>query len=257
MEKLGRNTPTGLSANALRAWGMLFLAAGIISRGILQSRLLGLGGLTAQQLLEVMANSQSMAVATAALVLQALETCAIPIFAFLLVEGFVHTGDWKKYLLRVAGVAVLCELPYNLAMSGSLLDTASRNPAIGLVIAMVLLYFYQRFEERSLQNTLIKVCVLIAAVLWAEMLSIDHGTPLMLMVTTLWTLRKKPQLRSLVGAVVAMACSIVSPFYLVSAMAFLPVHLYNGEQGSDNRVINYFAYPAILLVIGLAALFAF
>lgn len=257
MEKLGRNTPTGLSANALRAWGMLFLAAGIISRGILQSRLLGLGGLTAQQLLEVMANSQSMALATAALVLQALETCAIPIFAFLLVEGFVHTGDWKKYLLRVAGAAVLCELPYNLAMSGSLLDTASRNPAIGLVIAMVLLYFYRRFAERSLQNTLIRVCVLIAAVLWAEMLSIDHGTPLMLMVTTLWALRKKPQLRSLVSAVVAMACSIVSPFYLVSAMAFLPVHLYNGEQGSDNRVINYFAYPAILLVIGLAALFAF
>jgi len=38
-----------------------------------------------------------------------------------------------------------------------------------------------------------------------------------------------------------------------SPMGFLPVHLHNGEQGGENRLVNYLSYPAVLLVIGLIA----
>ena len=256
MERLGETKSSGLSAAALRTWGMLFLAGGIAGCSILQNRLLGIAGLTGEQLLETMSSSQqSMAIATAALVLQAVETCAVPIFTFLLVEGFTRTSHWMKYLLRVLGTAVLSEIPYNLAMSGSVLNLSSRNPAFGLVIGMVLLYFCRRYEEKSLKNTLVKICVVIAAVLWAEMLKIDHGTPFVLMTGVFWYLRKKPQIRILAGAVAVMACSVISPFYLASSLGMLPVYLYNGEQGADNRLVNYLAYPVILLAIGLAAMF--
>lgn len=256
MERLGDTRPRGLHAGSLRTWGMLFLAAGIISRGILQNRILGIGGMTAEQLLEVISGS-SMAVATAALVLQAMETCAVPIFVFLLVEGFTHTKDWKRYLLRVAGTAALSEIPYNLAISGSVLDLSSRNPAIGLVLGLMLMYFWQRYGARSMGNTLVKICVTAAAVVWVGMLRIDQGVPVVAMVGILWMLRGKPQLRVLAGSVAAMACSVISPFYLVSAMGFLPVHLYNGEPGEGSRAVNYLAYPAVLLALGLIGIFVF
>ena len=258
MERLDKPKSNGLHAGSLRTWGMLFAAAGILGKSLLQNRLLGLGTLSSQQLLDALSGSQqTMIIATAALVLQAIETCAVPIFAFLLVEGFTHTRDWKKYLLRVAGVAILSEIPFDLAMSGKVLHMGSQNPVLSLVVGLVLLYFFRRYAERSLQNILIKVLVLIAAVLWTVMLNIEHGVTLVLMIGVLWSLRKKPQLRTLAGSVTAVVFTILSPFYLASPMSFLTIHAYNGEQGSANRLVNYLFYPAILLIIGLAAIFAF
>ena len=42
-------------------------------------------------------------------------------------------------------------------------------------------------------------------------------------------------------------------FYMASPMGFLAVHLYNGEKGEQNRLVNYLTYPALLLLTWLAA----
>lgn len=254
MERLKKSGSSGLTSNAVRTWGMLFLVAGIAGRSIIQNRLLGLGQMSSQELLDALSASQTaMILATAALVLQAIETCAVPIFSFLLVEGFLHTRDWKKYLLRLAGIALLSELPYNLAMSGSFWDTGSRNPVFALVVGLALMFFFRYYEAKALKNTLIKLFVLIAGVLWTVMLSVDHGVTLVLLIAILWALRSRPQLRNLTGAVASVAFSILSPFYVASPMGFLPVHLHNGEPGGENRLFNYLSYPVILLAIGLIA----
>lgn len=44
---------------------------------------------------------------------------AFIIFAFLLVEGTQHTGNFEKYLLRLLLWAFLSEIPYDFARSGS------------------------------------------------------------------------------------------------------------------------------------------
>lgn len=254
MSILRRNRGRSITAAALRVWGMLFVAAGIVSRCVLQNTILDLDNASATQILALLnESSANMALATAALVLQAAETCAVPIFALLLTEGFSHTKDWKKYLLRVAAVAVVSEIPYDLATNGKILVMDTQNPCMGLVLGMVVLYLYSHFSQPTTVHRLLKVFVLVAAILWAEMLNIQHGTPLVVMTTLFWLMRNRAELRGLIGAAVALVCTVVSPFYLASSMGCLPVHLYNGEQGESNRIINYLAYPFLLLIALLAA----
>lgn len=253
MERLADNKPSGIHRQTLRIWGFVFLTLGILGRGVLQNRYLQLETVTAQELLAIMsASGTAMAVATASLVMQAIETCAVPVFAFLLVEGFTHSTSRKKYFLRVLGLAVVSEIPYNLAISGKLLDTGSRNPVFALALCLILMYFWNRFDRKDFPGRLLRFFVTAAAVFWAGMLKLDQGVPLVVITGLLWALRGKPQLRTLVGSVGAMACSIFSPFYMASAMGFLPIHLYNGEPGEGNKPVYYAAYPALLLIVALA-----
>ena len=254
MERLGNTRPSGLHAGNLRAWGMLFAVAGIVGRSILQNQMLGVGVLSAEKLVQMMQSSQeAFIIATIALILQAVETVAVPIFVFLLVEGFCHTSNWKKYMLRVAAMAVLTEIPYDIAMNGKILEFGAQNPVLGLVLCMVLLYLYRRFAGKKL------ICVImtLAGFLWGIMLKIDHSVPMMLMLCIIYLFRNKRMYMGFSGVAMAAACMVVSPFYLAAAMGFLAIHFYNGEPGEGNRVVNYLFYPVCLLVIGLAAMYAF
>ena len=233
---------------------MLFAIAGIVSRCILQNKMLGVGLRSMQELMDMMQSSDTaMIIATIALVLQAVETVAVPIFVFLLFEGFQHTSDWKKYMARVAGLAVLTEIPFDFAMNGKILETTSQNPVFGLLLCMVLMYLWKRFTGKKL------ICFAMAllGVLWAIMLKIDHGVAMVLMICIIYLFRNKRMFMSFSGVAVAAMCTAISPFYLVAPMGFLAIHFYNGEKGNSSRLVNYLFYPVALLAIGLVAKFAF
>lgn len=253
MERLSSNRrPSGITISGLRTWAVLFLVAGVAGRGILQTHVLGLGTMNTQQMLEAMqTSSHVMTSVTISLVLQALEACAVPIFALLLVNGMEHTSDFKAYFLRVLGTAVLSELPYNLAIGGRLVDLSSRNPVFSVVLCMILFAFFRRFSAPGVKNGLIKVLLTAAALVWAQMLDIAFGAPMVVLVCVLWIFRKKPLYRNFAGASAAILCSLFSPFFMVSPMAFLAIHMCNGEKSEENRMVNYLAYPAILLLVGI------
>ena len=256
MERLDRRTKTGFGSNILRTWGMIFVACGLIGRCVIQNQLLNMTQTTNQQLLEAMQNSEKvMILATIAIALQAVETCAAPVFCFLLTEGFQKTKDLKRYFLRLLGVAFLSEIGYNFAFSGKLLDMSSRNPVFSMVLCLMVLYFYRRYQGKGLGDFAIKAAVTVAAVLWAGMLRIDSGVPCLILTIVLWACRKNPIYRTFAGCVAAVVCSALSPFYLASPMGFMAVHGYNGEKGADNQIINYLAYPALLFLAGASANF--
>jgi hypothetical protein len=253
MRRLGRPERKGLGKNQLLLWGFLFLLAGIFSRSILQNQVLQMNTLTGQQLLEVMSESKAaMAAATAALVLQALETCAVPIFAFLLADAFANAKSRKMLALFLLITALCSEIPYNLAMSGKFLNMSSRNPAVAMVLGVAVLYFFHRYQENSFSNVLVKLIIGVAAVLWAVLLKVEHGEALLVMIMAMWAFRNKSSLRALFCAVAVAACTLVSPFYIVSAMGILPVHLYREEENrEENPVAIYATYPVLLLAVGV------
>ena len=255
MLRLSRNhTPRGMSAAVLRTWGYICLLLGVAAKGLIQNGMLGLGNMTSQQLLEVMNQSDSaMALVSISLVLQALEACAVPIFAFLLVEGFQKTSSYKNYLLRVLLVAVVSEIPYNLAFSSHFFVMDSRNPAFGLVLGLLMLYFYRYCSARSFKNTLIKAFVTLSAILWCEMLRIEHGSFTILMTAVLWLMRSRVNFRTFAACGAAALANIISLYYFAAPFSCLLLHFYNDEKGESNRTFNLICYPLMLLVAGIAA----
>ena len=258
MERLRSEQPKGLRRSGLRKWGMLFVILGIFGRSVLQNRCLGIAQITGEQLLAVMdAAPGAMAVATVALVMQFVETCAAPIFCLLLADGFAHTSDAGKYITRVLAVAVISEIPYNFAVTGNLLDMGSRNPVFGMVISIVLLYLYDRFRGKKAGSLLVNVGVTLAALIWCRMLSIEFGACCVILTAVFWAFRNKPNLRNLMGGAAAMLCSLFSLFFMASPMGMLVIHFYNGEKDEENRMISYLFYPVSLIVIGIAGALAF
>lgn len=243
---------SGLTAQSLRTWGMLALAVGALGRAVIQNGVLGVNGSTAQQLLAAMEQSSTyMGAVTLALVLCAIEACAVPIFAFLLVEGFRRTTDFKKYLLRLVLVAVVSEIPFDLINTGKWFSLNTQNPVFALVFSAVLLFFNKRYSDKRITNTLLKLVLVVAAVVWMQMLNVADGACIVIIVSVLWLLRDKKLLRTFGGCAAAAACTIMSPFFLAAPVAFLAIHFYNGEKGEGNRIVNYTAYPVILTVFAV------
>lgn len=259
MERLSNtNRTSGFTCRGLRTWGLLLTLAGIISRGLLQNRMLGMGTVSNQQLLEIFESSgNAMAIATAALVFQLLETCAVPIFAWLLVKGVQHTSNLKNYALRIAVLAVCSELPYNLAIGGQLTGYSAQNPVYGLLLALIMLIFFQQYNGKQPKAVFIKIVVFLAAMVWTSMFRIDNGGAIVMITAALWFTRSKPTMQSLFGAAASMLCSLSNIFFMASPMVFLAIHFCNGEKGEQNRLVNYLAYPALLLAVGLCSMFLF
>ncbi len=245
---------TGLSTQALRVWALIFTVAGILGRGLLQNGILQVNVLNGEELVALLNGSRSsMILATIAIVLQAVETCAVPIFVFLMVEGLKHTASAQKYFLRVLAVALISELPYNLAMSGKWMDMQTRNPVFGLLISLAALYFFRRYSKKTPGDYLIRLFVVLAAVLWIGFLGIEYGLPTLVLSLVLWAVRNQPKYRILVGALAAVVCCLFSLFFMAAAMSFLILHFYEGEKGSGYRIANYGIYPVLLLLVGLIA----
>ena len=248
-ERLNQRRSSGLSGRMLKIWGLAFLAVGAAGQAILQNKFLGIGSLTTAQLLESMQQNQTvMLYATLALVLQTAQTCAVPIFAFLLVERFRTLEKPFVYIGWLLGAAAVSEVPYNMVMGGKLLQTGGLNPLFTMALCAVMLWFYRMFPGQTVKDKGIKVIVTASAVLWTLMMGMEFGPCAVLLTAIIWSLGHKPLVRNLVGAVAAILSSIVSPFFVASPMGFLAVHMYNGEL-EEHKFINYLAYPAILLVI--------
>lgn len=70
---------------------------------------------------------------------------AFPLFAFLLVEGFFHTRDRRRYGRRLLLAAVVSEIPYDLAFSGRWIDAQHQNVCLTFFLALVAMELLERY----------------------------------------------------------------------------------------------------------------
>jgi len=194
---------------------------------------------------------------------------AFPIFAFLVFEGFMHTSDYKRYLIRVGICALVAEIPFNLIVSNSApvygyTDvTASvfypqhQNTVFTLLLALFMLYGMKRFETEDLLNPKAAfkqwmgqlLCVVVTCIA-SVFLRTDYSYIGILFIAMLYFFRTNKKLQILFGCIVFLSTNIAS------LLAFVPIAMYNGHiiRSKKFKYFFYIFYPAHLLVLYLISL---
>ena len=166
---------------------------------------------------------------------------SFPIFCFLLVEGFSHTRDMRKYMLRLGVFAVISEIPYDLAFRDTVLEFGHQNVFFSLFIGVVMMYALEKNAEWP-----IKVTEVLLAMWVAVFLRTDYGFKGILLISIYYFLRRYRWRKHVAGAVWNLLWNQIQR-YGVFATVFLV--LYNGEKGPSMKYFFYLFYPLHLLVL--------
>ena len=168
---------------------------------------------------------------------------AFPIYCFLLVEGFLHTHDRRKYGLNLLAFALISEIPWNLEHTGALY-CPSQNVFFTLFLGYAGMCCIEELKERPLEQLI----SLIALVLVAMNLKADYGIGGFAFILVMYLLREQKILQAIVG-------TCIESGGWAAGLAFIPINLYNGQrgfiQGKAMKYLFYAAYPVDIMIIYL------
>ena len=171
---------------------------------------------------------------------------AFPIFAFLLVEGFVHTHDRKKYGFRLFLFALLSEIPWNLAMSGNWLYQR-QNVFFTLLLGYLGLWIMQRIRQtEDCREQIRDGCALIGLAAFSVVFHADYGISGFGFVLMMGLLRREPLFRGV------LSCCML-PGRWRAGLSAIPISLYNGQRGFIHgkvmKIACYAIYPVQFLIL--------
>lgn len=197
---------------------------------------------------------------------------AFPIYAFLLVEGYVHTKHLKKYALRLFLVAVLSEIPFNLAMGSRIFYPLHQNVLWSFLLSLGLIHWNETGKRKPLwRRVLIGIASIVIGSIAGLITFVDYYHAGVLMVLVFYFFRHRTwwcypgQLACLwyinaeiLGGLVyefsVLGQTLVFPRQGFALLALIPIWLYSGKQGYHSKTLRLFYYgfyPAHLLILGL------
>ena len=199
---------------------------------------------------------------------------AFPIFAFLLVEGYVHTKNYKKYLTRLIVFAIISQIPayrfiigsYNIFENG--FPIVYLNIFFTLTFGLISLKLYDIVKNKFKKGnktivTIISLIIPFIMAIIAEYLYFDYGFVGIALIMIFYLCRGHKILTSLSYSLLMISfmgqrlINVDTPLtvnyvrYILVQLLFLEISLvlitlYNGKRGKDNRYMRlgfYLFYP--------------
>ena len=193
-------------------------------------------------------------------ILRCVGRLAFPLFAFMAVEGYLHTRSLKKYLLRLLMLAVISEIPFDLLVSGSVFDPMHQNVIWTIILGLCCI---RAFENISADlNKMLSAVVIIASLAAAIIARVDYSSAGVLTLLAFYAFRgntlwcRLMQLLSLafINLVLLGGIEFAFPYQALAVLSLPIIWLYDGSQGPHNGFIkaaNYLFYPAHMLILAL------
>lgn len=214
---------------------------------------------------------------------------SLPLFLFLIVEGFYHTSNVQNYMKRLAIFAFISEIPYDLAFYnyhfgtefiddfrsvfeggyhderlGTLLKNlfSYQNVFITLLLGLFLLYIMntveKKYKNNMAANNLINGLLTIAFCIICSLVRADYGLAGILMLVAFYLFRSSKILIGLslfivngtiVGSVTTENLLAAIPVF--ATLAIIPIIFYNEYKGKDIKYFFYIFYPLHLVLLFL------
>ena len=198
-----------------------------------------------------------------------------PIFAFMIVEGYFHTKNLKKYVCRLFVFAILSESPFNLAMGSRIFYPVHQNVLWSFLISIGLIHWNEKVKEKQLWKRVVVGLTSIGIGYVAGLITfVDfyHAGILTVLVFYFFKDRKwwcyLGQLLCLWYINFEMLGGLSYEVHIfgethfiarqgIAVLALIPIWLYKGRQGYHSRMLQYFYYafyPLHLLILGVIKL---
>ncbi|WP_343208987.1 TraX family protein [Anaerolentibacter hominis] len=178
---------------------------------------------------------------------------AFPIFCFLLVEGYYHTSNVKKYLLRLGIFAAISEVPFDLAFRGRLFDLGYQNVFFTLFLGLTVIWLMDEAVKKlgadSLKSKLFRVGFILVGCLLAELLHTDYSATGVLVIVFFYMLRDNKTLLTILIALFLGSDVFYGGIEYVAVLSMIPILKYNGKKGPGMKYFFYVFYPAHLLIL--------
>ena len=178
---------------------------------------------------------------------------AFPLFCFMLVEGYFKTRNRKKYLLNLLLFGVISEVPFDMFTTASFFNMNWNNVMFTLALVLVTVWIIDTLKEKMQKRPkalwyLVSILIVLGMCIVSMSLSLDYEHHAILIGYFFYLFHDMP--------VFAIPFGYASMFKEPWALLGFGLTLaYNGERGKQNKWVNYWFYPAHLLILGILRLY--
>lgn len=166
---------------------------------------------------------------------------AFPIFCFLLVEGFLHTHDRKKYGRNLFLFACISEIPWNFMFTNTW-RYEKQNVFFTLFLGYLAFCALEYFWDNQKMQL---VCVL-ALLAVSVFLKADYGWRGFVFLLIMYWFRNEKTAQAIIGS-----CWLY--YEWKACFAFLSINMYNGERGFVKgkflKYVFYWFYPVHIVIL--------
>ena len=179
---------------------------------------------------------------------------SLPIFAFGISEGYIHTKSKRNYLIRLFTFAIVSQAPF--MFFRSMFTTGfSLNIFFTLFLGLVAIIGYEQCKNKYV-GILLVACLSITA----DALKMDYGYFGILMIFIFHVFKNNKLLMNISYIVLCllkyMPLYVLNNFYLpylilclCTILALVFINLYNGKKGPNTKYILYGFYPVHLILL--------
>ena len=188
---------------------------------------------------------------------------AFPIFSFLISEGFVHTHNRGKYILRILIFAIISQLPFYFFSHNLSHSKANLNILFTFEFALIGLYLMELIIKKGKYkklNYLITIIILAMILIIAYLLHPDYSIYGIGLVWLFYLFRNSMLLKSIGFMILNILqykkflitgkCYYIF-FSFMPLMSLIFILLYNGKQGRKMKYFFYLFYPLHFIILYL------
>ena len=186
---------------------------------------------------------------------------SFPIFAFQISEGFVHTKNVKKYLLRLFIFAVLSQIPFICFLS-TITNDFRLNVIFTLILGLLSIIVYNK-------NKLLGIFVTIILGIFANITNCDYSFYGVAITFLFYAFRDKKFLMAfsfILTTLIHYTIEILMylengveilmqvllfylPLAISTSLSIIIILLYNKKNGPNTKYFLYIFYPLHLLIL--------
>lgn len=162
---------------------------------------------------------------------------AFPIFAFSISEGYSHTKNVNKYLMRLLNFAIIIQLPNFLGF---------QEYPLNIFFTLALGLFCLEILDNNKINIVVRYIVVLYLCFLAEKTGLDYGAYGVILIILFNKLRNNKLyifIAFLALNLVILKIGNLSEMQIYSIFSLIPIFLYNGKKGYGMKYFFYLFYP--------------